>query len=81
MFRESKQTRDNAERLVVIGMLTRARGRTRPALYRHLGHYEPAVVDAAIDGLVEAGVLATSGERVVATPALACLEQLDLIAV
>jgi len=81
MFRESKQTRDNAERLVVIGMLTRERGRTRRALYRHLGHYEPAVVDAAIEGLVEAGVLTTSGERVVATPALACLEQLDLIAV
>jgi hypothetical protein len=81
MLRESKQTRDNAERLVVIWMLTRARGRTRSALYRHLSHYERAVVDTAIDGLVQAGVLTTRGEHVVATPALACLEQLKLLAV
>ncbi|HXN39283.1 MAG TPA: hypothetical protein VN892_14685 [Solirubrobacteraceae bacterium] len=81
MFRESKQTRDNAERLVVIDLLGQARGRSRTTLYRHLRHHDHAIVSAAIDSLIEAGVLTGNGERVVATPALACLEQLGLIAV
>jgi hypothetical protein len=81
MHHASKQTRDNAERLVVIDMLGQTRGRHRATLYRHLGHYERAIIQAAIDSLVEAGVLTRNGERVIATPALACLEELGLIAV
>jgi hypothetical protein len=81
MHQESKQTRDNAERLVVIDLLGQTRGRSCVVLYRHLGHYERTLINSAIEGLVEAGVLARAGERVIVTPALACLEQLDLIAI
>jgi hypothetical protein len=81
MLHASSQTRDTAARLVVIDLLGQARGRRRPTLYRHLRHHDRATINAAIKELVEDGVLTASGDRLMATPALACLEALDLIAI
>jgi hypothetical protein len=69
-----------AEYLVVIQVLGRARGRERERMYRALD-FGPADIDAAIANLERAGVLTTAGRLVKASPALARLEHLDLIAV
>jgi predicted HTH transcriptional regulator len=81
MRQASSQTRDTAQRLVVIDLLGQTRGRTRSTLYRHLRGQDHETIDTAIAGLVDAGVLAANGDRVRATAALACLESLDLIAI
>jgi len=81
MHEPSSQTRDTAARLVVIDLLGQARGRRRPTLYRHLRDHDRETINAAIAGLARAGVLTASGDRVLATPALACLESLGLIGV
>jgi hypothetical protein len=81
MHDPSSQTHDSTARLVVIDLLGQARGRRRPTLYRHLNDHDRETINAAIGGLVRAGVLTASGDRLIATPALACLESLDLIAI
>lgn len=80
MCPSSSQTRDTAERLVVIDLLGQTRGRTRSSLYRDLRR-DQDTIDAAIDSLVEAGIITTRGERVLATPALERLESLQLIGI
>jgi hypothetical protein len=81
MCQQSSQTRDTAQRLVVIDLLGQPRGRRRRTLYRHLPSQDHDTINTAIAGLVEAGILTTSGDLVMTTPALACLESLDLIAI
>ncbi len=81
MHEPSSQTRDTAARLVVIDLLGQARGRRRPTLYRHLRNHDQETINEAIAGLVRDGVLTASGDRLMATPALACLESLHLIAI
>ncbi len=71
----------SAEYLVVVQLLDRARGRDRETLHRALGHRERKEIDAALASLERAGVLTVSGRTVRASPALARLEQLNLIAV
>ena len=69
-----------AEYLVVIQVLGRTRGRERERMYRALD-FGNAEIDAAIASLERAGVLTTAGRLVKASPALARLDGLDLIAV
>lgn len=81
MLQASFQTRDTAERLVVIDLLGQTRGRTRDALYRHLRDQDDETINTAITALIEAGVLTANGDRVAPAPALARLESLALIAI
>jgi hypothetical protein len=81
MHQASSQTRDTAERLVVIDLLGQPQARRRSTLYRHLRDQDQETINAAIAGLVQAGVLTASGDRLMPTPALACLESLRLIAI
>ncbi|HEV3036133.1 MAG TPA: hypothetical protein VGX72_15240 [Solirubrobacteraceae bacterium] len=81
MHEPSSQTNYTAARLVVIDLLGQRRGRRRPTLYRHLRDHDRDAINAAITSLVGAGILTTSGDRLIATPALVCLESLDLIAI
>lgn len=81
MPQSSSQTRDTAARLVVIDLLGQARGRRRATLYRHLRGQDRDTINAAIAGLVQAGVLTTRGDLLMAAPALVCLESLNLIAI
>jgi|GEM_PF-6632290 hypothetical protein len=81
MNEPSSQTRDTAARLVVIDLLGQTRGRRRPTLYRHLRDHDRETINDAIARLVRDGVLTASGDRLMATPALACLESLQLIAI
>jgi hypothetical protein len=81
MHEPSSQTRDTAARLVVIDLLGQTRGRRRPTLYRHLRGHDRDTINDAIARLVRDGVLTASGDLLVATPALACLESLQLIAI
>jgi hypothetical protein len=81
MHEPSSQTNYTAARLVVIELLGQRRGRRRPTLYRHLRDHDRDAINAAIAGLVSAGVISTSGDRLMATPALTYLECLDLIAI
>jgi hypothetical protein len=78
---ESNQNSESAERLVVIGLLGRARGHRRVTLYRNLRDHDRAEIDAAISQLVEVGVLATSGDRVAATRTVNRLEALGLVGI
>lgn len=71
----------SAEYLVVVQLLDRARGRDRDALYRALDHRERDEIDTALASLERDGVLTVSGRTVRASPALSCLERLNLIAV
>jgi hypothetical protein len=81
MLQTSSQTRDTAARLVVIDLLGHAHGRRRLTLYQHLRHHDHETINAAIASLVGAGIITASGDHVMATPALAYLEALALIAV
>ncbi len=81
MRQPSSQTRDTAARLVVIDILGQTRGRRRATLYRHLRGQDHETINAAIAGLVQAGVLSTRGDLLMAAPALLCLESLQLIAI
>jgi hypothetical protein len=81
MHAESKQTAEDVERLIVIDVLNRPRGRERTRLYRTLDHFDQAAVDAAIGRLEQAGVIVTQGSKVRASPALTRLERLDLIGI
>jgi hypothetical protein len=71
----------SAEYLVVVQLLDRRRGRGRDAIYNALGHRQREEIDAALASLESVGVLTVSGRTVRASPALVCLEQLNLIAV
>jgi hypothetical protein len=64
-----------------VQLLDRARGRDLGVLHRALGHRERQEIDAALASLERVGVLTVSGRTVKASPALARLEQLNLIAV
>jgi hypothetical protein len=77
----SFQTRDTAERLVVIDLIGQTRGRSRSTLYRHLREQDDTAIDTAITALIEAGVLTANGDRVAPAPALTRLESLALIAI
>lgn len=81
MLQASFQTRDTAERLVVIDLLGQTRGRTRSTLYRHLRDQDDEAINAAITALIDAGVLMADGDRVAPAPALARLESLQLVAI
>jgi hypothetical protein len=73
--------RQSAQYLVVIEVLNRPRGRDLERMYRALRHHDRQDIDAAIASLQRAGVVTVSGESIKASPALALLEQLDLIAI
>jgi hypothetical protein len=68
------------EYLVVVEVVGRVHGRERARMYRSLRR-APAEVDAAITSLQQAGVVAVKGARVHASPALALLDELNMIAV
>jgi hypothetical protein len=68
------------EYLVIVQVLGRTRGRERGRMYRALD-LGRAEVDAAIASLERVGVLTVGGKTVRASPALAYLENLNLIAV
>ncbi len=69
----------SAEYLVVIEVLNRTHGRDRERMYRAIRDHPNEDVDAAITRLEEAGVVTVNGRTIKASPALACLEQLNLI--
>ena len=71
----------NAEYLVVLEVVGRARGRDRQRMYEALRARTTAEVDAAITDLEGAGVVVSKGARVHAAPALARLNDLGLIGV
>ncbi len=71
----------SAQYLVVIEVLNRAHGRERERMYRTLRTHGREDIDAAIASLEQAGVVTVSGQTIKASPALARLEQLNLIAV
>jgi hypothetical protein len=73
--------RQSAQYLVVIEVLNRAHGRNLERMYRTLGHRDRRDIDAAIASLERAGLVTVAGETIKASPALALLEQLDLIAI
>jgi hypothetical protein len=66
---------------VVIEVLNRSHGRQRERMYRTLRAHEREEIDAAIASLEQAGVVTVNGQTIKASPALARLEQLNLIAV
>jgi hypothetical protein len=71
----------SAEYLVTIELLGGGpRGRYRESIYRALDHSR-SDIDAAITTLEREGVLTVSGRTVRASPALVCLEHLNLIAI
>jgi hypothetical protein len=71
----------SAAYLVAIQLLDRGpQGRRRESVYRALAYSRPEV-DEAIATLERAGVLTVAGQTVRASPALVCLEHLNLIAV
>ncbi len=71
----------SAEYLVVLEVVGRVRGRERERMYQALRDRPRTEVDAAIEGLEQAGVVAVKGARVYATPALRRLDDLNLIGV
>ena len=71
----------SAQYLVVIELLNRPHGRDLERMYRTLRSHQRQDIDAAIASLREAGILSVNGQTVKASPALARLEQLNLIAV
>jgi hypothetical protein len=71
----------SAQYLVVIEVLNRSHGRQRERMYRTLRAHEREEIDAAIASLEQAGVVTVNGQTIKASPALARLEQLNLIAV
>ncbi len=73
--------RQSAQYLVVIEVLNRPRGRDLGRMYRALRHHDRQDIDAAITSLERAGVVTLIGETIKASPALALLEQLDLISI
>jgi hypothetical protein len=81
MHRASKQTRETVERLVVIDLLGQTRGHTRETLFQNLRHHDQATVNAAIDGLIDIGILVSHGERVAPSRAFAHLDALGVIAI
>jgi hypothetical protein len=68
------------EYLVVLQVAGRVRGRERERMYRALRR-TPAEVDAAIESLEQAGLVAVKGARVHASPALKRLDDLGLIGI
>lgn len=71
----------SAAYLVAIQLLDRGpQGRRRESVYRALV-YSRSEIDEAIATLERAGVLTVTGRTVRASPALACLERLNLIAI
>jgi hypothetical protein len=71
----------SAEYLVTIELLGGGpRGRYRESIYRALDRSR-SDIDAAITTLEREGVLTVSGRTVRASPALLCLEHLNLIAI
>jgi hypothetical protein len=70
-----------AEYLVILEVLSHARGRDRERMYHALRTQTREEVDAAIVSLVEAGVVIVKGARVHPTPALKRLEELNLIGI
>jgi predicted transcriptional regulator len=70
----------SAEYLVVVQLLNRRGGREREKIYSALD-FDRSEVDAAIERLTRAGVLMTTGRVVRASPALECLERLQLVSV
>ena len=77
----SNHTRETPERLVAIQLLEQPSGRDRTAVYRALAHVERSEIDEAITNLEEAGVLMDGGSLIWASPALVCLERLELVAI
>jgi hypothetical protein len=70
-----------ADYLVAIQLLNRGpRGRTKQSIYRALD-YERDEIDVAIGELERDGVLTDTGRSVRASPALARLQDLKLIAI
>ncbi len=69
-----------AEYLVVLQVVGRVRGREHERMYRALRR-SPAEVDAAIESLEQAGVVAVKGARVHPSPTLKRLDELGLIGV
>lgn len=71
----------SAAYLVAIQLLDRGpQGRRRESVYRALA-YSRSEVDEAIATLERAGVLTVAGRTVRTSPALVCLESLNLVAV
>ena len=68
------------EYLVVLQVVGRTRGRERERMYRVLRR-APAEVDAAIEGLEHAGVVAVKGARIYPSSALKRLDDLGLIGI
>jgi hypothetical protein len=68
------------EYLVVLQVVGRTRGRERARMYRALRR-TPAEVDAAIESLEHAGVVAVKGARIHPSSALKRLDDLGLIGV
>jgi hypothetical protein len=71
----------NAEYLVVVQLLNRPNGRERRRMYSALSSLAQPAIDEAIESLHAAGVIVVKGQRIRPSPALACLERLELIAV
>jgi hypothetical protein len=71
----------DTEYLVVLAVVGRSHGRDRERMYRALQARTSAEVDAAIESLDQAGVVAIKGTRVHASPALTRLNDLNLIGV
>jgi hypothetical protein len=71
----------NAEYLVVLEVLSHARGRDRERMYRALRTHSAAEIDAAIASLEQAGVVLARGTRIHPTSALSRLENLNLIGI
>jgi hypothetical protein len=80
---QSKQSWEQAERLVVMEVLLQLNGRPKEVIHRELaGHdHTPAQVDEAISALVDAGVLEAGDGLVWATPPLERLVRLGLVAI
>jgi DNA-binding transcriptional ArsR family regulator len=71
---------EHPERLVIIALLGRLRGRRRDSLYRSLGLSRDAI-DKAITSLEHAGLVVTTVRMVRASSALVRLDWLNMVGV
>jgi hypothetical protein len=71
----------DCERLVVVELLGRPRGRERTRMYGTLHIHSRETIDAAISSLEATGVLRVAGGRVVASEPMRHLERLSLLAI
>jgi hypothetical protein len=71
---------ESPERVTVIALLGRSRGRRRDSLYRTLS-FSPEVIDDAIRRLEAAGLVTATARTVRASPALTLLDDLKLIGI